>query len=370
MRVGIPKEIKDNEYRVGMIPAGVRALSDEGHEVFVEAGAGSGSGIDDAEYVAAGATILPTADEVWQTADMIVKVKEPVGPEYERMRPGQILYTYLHLAPEPHLTDVLLAKKVTGIAYETVTDAHGHLPLLMPMSEVAGRLAIQVGAYFLQRPNGGRGVLLGGVPSVPPADVVIIGGGVVGINAAKMALGLGAHVTILETNLDRMRYLDDIFGGRVTTIASNRHNVEILTGRADILVGGVLVPGHSAPKIVTRDMLAGMKNGSVIVDVAVDQGGCVETTHPTTHSDPTFVVDGVIHYCVANMPGAVPRTSTFALNNATIPYALAIANHGLDALRRDPHLRDGLNTHDGKLTCKAVADSQGKPYTPPEEALG
>jgi len=213
-------------------------------------------------------------------------------------------------------------------------------------------------------------VLLGGVPSVPPADVVIIGGGVVGINAAKMALGLGAHVTILETNLDRMRYLDDIFGGRVTTIASNRHNVEILTGRADILVGGVLVPGHSAPKIVTRDMLAGMKNGSVIVDVAVDQGGCVETTHPTTHSDPTFVVDGVIHYCVANMPGAVPRTSTFALNNATIPYALAIANHGLDALRRDPHLRDGLNTHDGKLTCKAVADSQGKPYTPPEEALG
>ncbi len=369
MRVGIPKEIKNNEYRVGMIPAGVRALTDDGHQVFVEAGAGTGSGIDDAEYAQAGATILNSADEVWAGADMIIKVKEPVGPEYERMRPGQILYTYLHLAPEPHLTDVLLEKKVTGIAYETVTDAQGHLPLLTPMSEVAGRLAIQVGAYFLQRPNGGRGVLLGGVPSVPPGDVVIVGGGVVGINAAKMALGLGAHVTILETNMERMRYLDDVFSGRVATLASNRHNVELLASRADLLVGGVLVPGHSAPKIVTRDMLANMKNGSVIVDVAVDQGGCVETTHPTTHSDPTFVVDGVIHYCVANMPGAVPRTSTFALNNATIPHALAIANLGLDALRKDPHLRDGLNTYDGRLTCKAVADSQGKPFTDPEAAL-
>ncbi len=370
MRVGIPAEIKDNEYRIGMIPAGVRELTDDGHEVFVEAGAGLGSGIDDSEYVAAGATILDTADEVWGTADMIIKVKEPVGPEYQRMRPGQILYTYLHLAPEPHLTDVLLERGVTGIAYETVTDRNGHLPLLTPMSEVAGRLAIQVGAYFLQRPNGGRGVLLGGVPGVPPSDVVIIGGGVVGINAAKMALGLGARVTILETNLDRMRYLDDVFGGRLTTVASNRHNVEILTSRADLLVGGVLVPGASAPKVVSRDLLAGMKNGAVIVDVAVDQGGCVETTHPTTHSEPTFVIDGVIHYCVANMPGAVPRTSTFALNNATIPLALAIASRGLDALREDAHLRAGLNTFEGKLTCAAVATSQQKPYTPAEQLLG
>lgn len=370
MRIGIPKEIKNNEYRVGMVPAGVRTLRDSGHQVFVEKGAGVGSGIEDEEYRFAGASILQTADEVWATADMIVKVKEPVGPEYERMRPGQILYTYLHLAPESRLTDVLLERRVTGIAYETVTDPHGHLPLLTPMSEVAGRLAIQVGAYFLQRPNGGRGVLLGGVPGVPPADVVIIGGGVVGVNAAKMALGLGARVSILETNLERMRYLDDIFHGHVTTIASNRHNLDILTARADLLVGGVLLPGASAPKLVTREMIAKMKPRSVIVDVAVDQGGCVETTHPTTHSDPTFEVDGVIHYCVANMPGAVPRTSTFALNNATIPYALALADKGLDALRENPHLRDGLNTHDGKLTCKAVADSQGKTFTPAEDALG
>ncbi len=370
MRIGMPKEIKDNEYRVGMIPAGVRALVDEGHEMVVERGAGEGSGIGDEEYVAAGATILDTADEVWASADMIIKVKEPVGPEYQRMRPGQILYTYLHLAPEPELTDVMLERKVTGVAYETVTDPNGHLPLLTPMSEVAGRLAIQVGAYFLQRPNGGRGVLPGGVHGVPPADVVIIGGGVVGINAAKMALGLGARVSILEKNLDRMRYLDDVFSGQVTTIASNRHNIEQACQRADILVGGVLLPGHSAPKLVTRDMLAGMKNGSVIVDVAVDQGGCVETTRPTTHSNPTFVVDGVIHYCVANMPGAVPRTSTFALTNATLPYAIKLANEGLDALRNDPYLRAGLNTHDGKLTCEPVADSQGKPYTPAEVALG
>jgi len=370
MRIGIPKEIKDNEYRVGMIPAGVRALTDAGHKVFVEKGAGVGSGIGDEEYRIAGASILQSADEVWAAADMIVKVKEPVGPEYERMRPGLLLYTYLHLAPEPHLTDELLERKVTGIAYETVTDPHGHLPLLTPMSEVAGRLATQVGAYFLQRPNGGRGVLPGGVPGVPPADIVIIGGGVVGVNAAKMALGLGARVSILETNLERMRYLDDIFHGHVTTIASNRHNLEILTARADLLVGGVLLPGASAPKLVTREMISRMKPRSVIVDVAVDQGGCVETTHPTTHSDPTFEVDGVIHYCVANMPGAVPRTSTFALNNATIPYALALADKGLEALKENRYLRDGLNTHDGKLTCKAVADSQDKPFTSPEDALG
>ncbi len=370
MRIGIPKEIKDNEYRVGMVPAGVRALVDEGHQVFVERGAGAGSGIEDSEYVAAGATILDTPEEVWATAEMVVKVKEPVGPEYERMRPGQILFTYLHLAPEPHLTDVMLEREVTGIAYETVTDEHGHLPLLTPMSEVAGRLAIQVGAYYLQRPNGGRGVLPGGVPGVPPADVVILGGGTVGVNAAKMALGLGARVTILEKNLERMRYLDDIFGGAVTTIASNRHNVELACQRADILVGGVLLPGAAAPKLVTREMVATMKRGSVIVDVAVDQGGCVETTRPTTHSSPTYEVDGVVHYCVANMPGAVPRTSTFALNNATIPYALRLAAGGLEALRRDPHLRAGLNTHAGRLTCRAVAESQGKPYTPAEQALG
>ncbi len=370
MRIGIPREIKDNEYRVGMVPAGVTALVDEGHDVFVERSAGVGSGIDDEEFIAAGATILGTADEVWSSAEMIIKVKEPVGPEYDRMRSDQILFTYLHLAPEPHLTDALIERRVIGIAYETVTDEHGHLPLLTPMSEVAGRLSIQVGAYFLQRPNGGRGVLPGGVPGVPSADVVIIGGGVVGVNAAKMALGLGAHVTILETNLDRMRYLDDIFGGRVNCLASNRHNLEVACQRADILVGGVLVVGASAPKLVTREMLKSMKTGAVIVDVAVDQGGCVETTRPTTHSEPTYEVEGVIHYCVANMPGAVPRTSTFALTNATMPYAIEFANHGLDALRADPHLRDGLNTFQGKLTHRGVADSQGKQYTAAEELLG
>jgi alanine dehydrogenase len=370
MKIGIPKEIKDNEYRIGMIPAGVRALVDEGHEVVVERGAGDGSGFLDEEFVAAGAKILDSADAVWAAGDMIIKVKEPVGPEYERMRPGQILYTYLHLAPEPELTDIMLERRVTGVAYETVTDNFGHLPLLTPMSEVAGRLAIQVGAYFLQRPNGGRGVLPGGVPGVPSSDVVIIGGGVVGINSAKMALGLGAHVTILDNNLDRLRYLDDVFSGHVTTVASNRHNIEQAAQRADILVGGVLLPGHSAPKLVTRDMLTEMKDGSVIVDVAVDQGGCVETTKPTTHSNPVFEIDGVIHYCVANMPGAVPRTSTFALTNATLPFAIKLANEGLDALRGDVHLRAGMNTHDGRLTCEPVADSQGKPFTPAEVALG
>jgi len=369
MRIGVPTEIKDNEFRVGMVPAGVRSLVDEGHEVFVQKGAGVGSGIEDEEFSAAGATILAGADEIWSTADMVIKVKEPVGPEYDRMRSDQLLFTYLHLAPEPRLTDVMLERGVTGIAYETVTDHHGHLPLLTPMSEVAGRLSIQVGAYFLQRPNGGRGVLPGGVPGVPSADVVIVGGGVVGINAAKMALGLGAHVTILETNLERMRYLDDVFSGHVNCIASNRHNLEVACQRADILVGGVLVVGASAPKLVTREMLKTMKPRSVIVDVAVDQGGCVETTRPTTHSDPTFEVEDVIHYCVANMPGSVPRTSTFALTNATMPFAIALANHGLDALRADPHLRNGLNTFQGKLTHEAVAESQGKEFTAAEELL-
>jgi len=365
VKVGIPSEIKDNEFRVGMIPAAVHALMLGGHEVRVQRGAGDGSGIADGEYEAAGAGILDTADEVWQWADMVVKVKEPVGPEYERMKRGQVLFTYLHLAPEPELTDVLLAKEVTGIAYETVTDAHGRLPLLSPMSEVAGRMSVIAGAHHLQGPYGGRGTLLCGVPGVPPGDVVIIGGGIVGLNAAKVALGMGSRVTILEANVDRMRYLDDIFRGEITTLASNAFNLRSALSRADLLIGAVLIPGASAPKLVTREMLRDMKRGSVVVDVAVDQGGCFETTHPTTHSDPTYVEEGVVHYCVANMPGAVPRTSTFALNNVTLPYTLALANKGVEhAVLQDPGLMAGVNTYHGAITCSPVATSQDKEYTP------
>jgi alanine dehydrogenase len=368
--VGLPKEIKDNEYRVGMTPAGVRALTDAGHKVVVEHSAGEGSGFEDALYERAGATILNTADEVWAQGEMIVKVKEPIAPEYPRMREGQVLFTYLHLAPDHELTKQLLERKVTGVAYETITDRKGTLPLLTPMSEVAGRMAIQVGAQYLEKMSGGRGVLLGGVPGVPAAKVVIIGGGVVGTNSAKMAVGLGAHVTIIDNNLDRLRELDDIFLSRITTLASSAYAIQGAISEADLIVGAVLVPGAAAPKLVTREMLKKVPNGAVIVDVAVDQGGCIETTHPTTHSDPTYYVEGVLHYCVANMPGAVPRTSTFALTNATLPYTLKLANKGfLAAVTSDAGLKEGVNTYAGKLTYEAVAQAQGLEYTPLDQML-
>ena len=363
MRIGIPKEIKDNEYRIGMVPAGVHALVEAGHEVVVQESAGNGSGIPNEDYVSAGARLVPDAASVWSWADMVVKVKEPVGPEYDLMRPGQTLFTYLHLAPLPDLTDVLLEKQVTGVAYETIEDRSGRLPLLTPMSEVAGRMAVAVGASYLQKAHGGRGTLLAGVPGVPPGDVVVIGGGIVGLNSIKMALGLGARVAVLDTNLDRLREIDDLFHGTVTTLYSNQYNLRAAMRRADLLIGAVLIPGRAAPKLVTRDMLKSMKEGSVIVDVAVDQGGCFETTHPTTHSDPVYVVDGVVHYCVANMPGAVPRTSTFALNNATLPYAIALANKGVaKAVEEDPGLLPGVNTYKGHITNLPVAESQHRPY--------
>ncbi|MGB8511077.1 MAG: alanine dehydrogenase [Pyrinomonadaceae bacterium] len=371
MIVGLPKEIKDNEYRVGMVPAGVRALTDAGHKVVVERSAGEGSGFDDALYVRAGATILETADDVWQQAEMIVKVKEPIKPEYERMREGQLLFTYLHLAPDRELTKQLLERKVTGIAYETITDRKGTLPLLTPMSEVAGRMAVQVGAQYLEKMNGGRGVLIGGVPGVPAAHVVIIGGGVVGTNSAKIAVGMGAQVTIIDNNLDRLRELDDIFLSTITTLASSSYAIQDAISKADLIIGAVLVPGAAAPQLVTRGMLKDVPRGAVIVDVAVDQGGCIETTHPTTHSNPTFYVDDVLHYCVANMPGAVPRTSTFALTNATLPYALRLANRGFaDAIALDSGLKAGVNTYGGKLTYEAVAVSQELEYTSLDAMMG
>jgi alanine dehydrogenase len=370
VRIGIPKEVKDHEYRVGMMPAGVHALVGDGHQVVVQRGAGAGSGFEDGDYEAAGATFAAGAAEVWGGADLVVKVKEPVASEYDLMRRGQILFTYLHLAPLRELTDALLERQVTGVAYETITDSRGQLPLLTPMSEVAGRMSVLVGASYLQKLHGGRGTLLSGVPGVPPGDVVIIGGGIVGLNAAKIALGLGARVTVLETSLDRARYLDNLFHGEVATLASNYHNLVAALARADVLIGAVLIPGRAAPKLVTRAMLAGMKKGSVIVDVAVDQGGCFETTRATTHSDPVYEVDGVVHYCVSNMPGAVPRTSTLALNNATLPYALALAGRGVEAaVRADPGLHAGVNTYAGHITCLPVAESQDRPYKPLDELL-
>lgn len=370
MLVGLPKEIKDNEYRVGLTPAGVRALTDAGHKVVVENKAGEGSGFENELYQKAGATMLDSADEVWQQAEMIVKVKEPIKAEYSRMREGQLLFTYLHLAPDPEQTKALLERKVSAVAYETVTDKRGTLPLLTPMSEVAGRMAVQVGAQYLERINGGRGVLLGGVPGVPAGRVVILGGGVVGTNAAKMAVGLGAQVTIVDNNLDRLRELDDIFLSRITTLASSRYAIHEAISHADLIVGGVLIPGAAAPHLVTREMLKDVPNGSVVVDVSVDQGGCIETTHPTTHSDPTFYVEGVLHYCVANMPGAVPRTSTFALTNATLPYVLKLAKHGfLEATAGDEGLRNGVNTYAGKLTYEAVAEAQNLDYAPISDVL-
>ena len=370
MQVGVLREIKDNEYRVSLVPAGVRALVEAGHTVLIEDGAGLGSGIDNAAYEAAGGVIVSEAAAIYRRADLILKVKEPQEQEIGLLRRGQVLFTYLHLAPARQLTRGLLDSGVTAIAYETISDRDGNLPLLTPMSEVAGRMALQIGAYSLQRTMGGRGILPGGVPGVPPGDVVILGGGTVGINAAMMALGLGARVTVIDRSLPRLRYLDEIFLGRVVTVSSTTVYIAEAVRRADMLIGAVLIPGAAAPRLVTRAMVSTMKRGAVIIDVAVDQGGCIETTRPTTHSSPTFEVDGVVHYCVANMPGAVPRTSTFALTNATLPYVLKVADHGWrDAVREDPALRAGLNTHAGQVVHQAVAGSQGLPYVPVDSLL-
>jgi alanine dehydrogenase len=364
MIIGVPKEIKDQESRVGITPAGVKALTEAGHTVLVETQAGASSSFPDDEYQNAGAEIVGDAGYVWGKSDMVVKVKEPVEQEYVFFRDGLVLFTYLHLAPIRDLTDKLLESKVIGIAYETVRDRQNTLPLLTPMSEVAGRMSVQVGATYLEKERGGRGILLGGVPGVPPAQVCIVGGGVVGTNAAKVALGFGARVTLVDVNLNRLRDLDDIFGGRLYTLASNSYNLAHATREADLVIGGVLIPGATAPKIVTRAMVSRMKKGAVIVDVAIDQGGCVETAKPTSHSNPSYVVDGVVHYCVTNMPGAVPHTSTLALTNSTFPYILRIANLGArEALKQDSGLAEGLNTWLGTLTHRGVAESQHRPWT-------
>ena len=370
MIIGIPKEIKKDEYRVGIVPSGGRSLVLAGHKVLIEDGAGLGSGISNSEYEFEGAEIVPSAKDVYLRADMIMKVKEPLPSEYNMLREGQILYTYLHLAPAPDLTKALLNRKIIAIAYETVQLDDGSLPLLIPMSEIAGRMSIQEGAKYLEREKGGRGILLGGVPGVAPGKVTIIGGGIVGTNAAKMAIGTGATVTILDASLYRLRYLDDIFGGRIRKLMSDSHNIMESVKEADLVIGAVLIPGARAPFLVTRGMLSDMKEGSVIVDVSIDQGGCIETSKPTSHSNPIFVVDGVIHYCVTNMPGAVPRTSTFALTNATFPYALQIANLGIkDAFTKNKALLKGLNLANSKVTHKAVAESLGHEYSPPEDIL-
>lgn len=359
MLIGIPKEIKNWENRVSLTPAGAKTLIDNGHKVFVQANAGLGSGFEDEEYTKVGATILPTIEEIYKTAEMIIKVKEPQESEYELLKEGQLLFTYLHLAVEPKLTQVLLKRKVNGVAYETIQTAKGELPLLTPMSEIAGRMAVQIGASFLEKPHGGRGVLLGGVPGVMPADVVIIGGGVVGLNAAKIAFGMGANVTILDLNLNRLRYFDDIFHGKIKTLMSNSSNIELCSSYADLLVGAVLIPGAKAPHLVTEEMVKKMKKGSVIVDVAIDQGGIFETIDKvTTHENPVYEKHGVMHYSVANIPGAVARTSTIALTNATLPYALKLANMGfVKAVKSCEELAKGVNTCQGHLVSKPVADS-------------
>jgi alanine dehydrogenase len=371
MLIGVPKEIKVHEYRVGLVPAGVRELVHNGHKVLVETGAGAGIGFDDKAYKAAGAQIAKDAAEVFAKAEMIVKVKEPQPRECKMLRQGQLLFTYLHLAPDPEQTQGLIKSGATAIAYETVTDERGGLPLLAPMSEVAGRMSVQVGAFYLQKEPGGSGVLLGGVPGVSPAKVVIIGGGVSGTHAAKMAVGLGAEVTIIDRSIGRLRQLDDLFAGRVKTVYSTVDAIERHVVESDLVIGAVLVPGAAAPKLVTRKMIKQMRQGSVLVDIAIDQGGCFETSKPTTHADPTFVVDGIVHYCVANMPGAVARTSTFALNNATLPYTIALANKGYRrALAEDKNLMNGLNIHEGQVTYKAVATALKLKYTPAQQALG
>ena len=370
MLIGTPREIKNHEYRVGLTPAGVRELVAHGHQVMIQAGAGVGIGLSDEVYRAAGAEIVATAQEIFKRAEMIIKVKEPQPGECAMLREGQILFTYLHLAPDPEQTKALVASKCVAIAYETVTDARGGLPLLAPMSEVAGRMSIQAGAHALEKAQGGNGVLMGGVPGVAPAEVVVIGGGVVGYNAARVAVGMGANVTILDRSLPRLAWLDTVFDGRLKTLYSTADALEKSVSEADLVIGAVLVPGAAAPKLVTRAMLKLMKPGAVIVDVAIDQGGCFETSKATTHQAPTYTVDGIVHYCVANMPGGVARTSTFALTNATLPYALALADKGYKkALLDDAHLREGLNVHHGKITYKAVADALGYEYMPVAGAL-
>lgn len=370
MLVGVPKEVKVAERRVGLTPTGVRELVAHGHDVVIESGAGDGIGAPDADYVASGATIADTAEAVWATAEMVVKVKEPQAPERAQLREGQLLFTYLHLAPDVPQTADLLASGATCIAYETVTDPRGGLPLLAPMSQVAGRMSIQAGAHCLEAPNGGAGLLLGGVPGVPSARTVVIGGGVVGENAIEMAVGLGSQVAVLDRDLDVLGRLSRRFGAELETVYSTRQALEDLVLDADLVIGAVLVKGATAPKLVTAEMVAQMKTGSVLVDVAIDQGGCFETSHATTHDDPTYVVDGVVHYCVANMPGAVPRTSTYALNNATLPFTLALADHGpRAALLADPYFLGGLNVCGGMLTESHVAEAQGLEYVEPADAL-
>jgi alanine dehydrogenase len=370
MLIGVPKEIKNHEYRVGLTPAGVREFVTNGHEVIVEQNAGASIGFSNEQYVAAGANMIETAAEVFASAEMIIKVKEPQPVECEMLRPGQILYTYLHLAPDPKQTELLVKSGATCIAYETVTDARGGLPLLAPMSEVAGRMSIQAGAHHLEKAQGGLGTLLGGVPGVAPAKVLVIGGGVVGTQAARMAVGMGADVTILDRSLPRLRELDVEFGGTLRCVYSTMEAIEEYALEADLVIGAVLIPGAAAPKLLTRDIISRMKKGAVVVDVAIDQGGCFETSKATTHQEPTYVVDGVVHYCVANMPGGVARTSTMALTNATMPFAVAIANKGAaQAMLDDAHLLNGLNVHAGQITYKAVADVLGYDYVPAERAL-
>ena len=371
MLVGVPTEIKNHEYRVGLTPAGVRELASHGHQVLVQRGAGQAIGLSDADYEAAGAQLADDAATVFARAEMIVKVKEPQPAECAMLRPGQVLFTYLHLAPDPAQATALLASGCTAIAYETVTDERGGLPLLAPMSEVAGRMSIQAGAHALQKAQGGSGILLGGVPGVAPGEVLVLGGGVVGINAARMALGLGARVTVLDRSLERLRQLDELYGPQLSTVFSTRDAIEARLPHADLVIGAVLIPGAAAPKLVSRAQLGLMRPGSVLVDVAIDQGGCFETSHPTTHQDPTYQVDGIVHYCVANMPGGVARTSTFALTQATLPHVLALAAKGArQALLDDTGLRNGLNVHAGRLTHRAVAQALGRDYVRAAEALG
>ena len=370
MLVGVPKEIKDNEFRVSVIPATVEELVHRGHQVLVEAGAGGGAGLADAAYEAAGAKIVTNAREVFERSELIVKVKEPLQAERKKLKRGQVLFSFLHLAADRKQTEELMASGVTAIAYETVTGLGGTLPLLMPMSEVAGRMAPQVGAYCLEKVTGGRGVLLGGLPGVPPGDVLILGSGVVGTNAALIAIGMGADVIMAGHNMDQLRQASARFGARLRTVFSTRLSIETLCRRADLVIGAVLVPGAAAPKLISAETVKAMKPGAVIVDVSIDQGGTAETSRPTTHSHPTYIVDGVVHYCVTNMPGAVARTSTFALSNVTAPFVLAIADKGFArALMEDPHLRDGLNVHEGKITHRAVAEALGHPYLPASEVL-
>ncbi len=365
MIVGVPKEVKDRENRVSTTPAGVAEYVGRGHQVIVETGAGRGSGFTDQEFAAAGGCLAATHEEVFARAEMIVKVKEPIPVEYDLLRPDQLLFTYLHLAADEPLTRALMRNRIQAVAYETVQLESGVLPLLMPMSEVAGRMAVQVGAHYLERTNGGRGLLLGGVAGVPGANVVIVGGGVVGTNAAQIALGMGANVTIVDKNVERLRFLDLTLHGRVHTLASNRGNIAAAVAEADLVIGGVLVAGAKAPKLVTRQMIASMRADTVVVDVAIDQGGCIETANPTSHSDPIYRVDEVIHYCVTNMPGAVPRTSTLALSNVTLPYGLELADFGLrEAVKRDPALAMGVNVFDGQITYAAVAEAFGLTATP------